>query len=39
MTDTMEVCELCGVEGEGATAWGGWCHDCDASMEGVNDNE
>ena len=28
-----EVCEMCGIEGEGATDWGGWCHDCDNHFE------
>lgn len=32
----VEVCENCEVEGEGATAWGGWCHDCDNTEEGSN---
>ena len=30
-----ETCELCGATGEGTTAWGGWCHDCDNQMSDV----
>lgn len=30
-----EVCEMCGIEGEGTTAWGGWCHDCDNQLGDV----
>jgi hypothetical protein len=30
-----EVCEMCGIEGEGASAWGGWCHDCDNQLGDV----
>ncbi len=29
----VETCENCGIEGDGATAWGGWCHDCDNQEE------
>ena len=32
-----EVCDECGIEGEGATAWGGLCHDCDNQQAEVCD--
>lgn len=30
---TEECCEQCGATGEGTSAWGGWCHDCDNHLE------
>lgn len=32
MNTLTETCELCGATGEGTSAWGGWCHDCDNQM-------
>tara|TARA_B110000503_G_scaffold96929_1_gene145660 strand:- start:274 stop:405 length:132 start_codon:yes stop_codon:yes gene_type:complete len=26
---TEEICAMCGVTGEGAAAWAGYCHDCE----------
>jgi hypothetical protein len=26
---TQEACANCEAVGEGTSAWGGWCHDCD----------
>lgn len=26
---TLAQCQNCEATGEGASAWGGWCHDCD----------
>lgn len=36
MNTLIETCELCGAEGEGTSAWGGWCHDCDNQMGEAN---
>lgn len=35
MTKTIAECQFCGIEGEGADSWGGYCHDCDNYLEAV----
>ena len=32
----MPECQNCETQGPDANAWGGWCHDCDASLETAN---
>ena len=36
MNATLEQCQNCETTGEGASAWGGWCHDCDNQDGEVN---
>lgn len=37
--ETESACEKCGATGEGATAWGGWCHDCDNQFEDEDEED
>lgn len=39
MTTKLETCENCGITGEGASAWGGYCHDCDNQLEATQYEE